>query len=145
MNKPLYGMATGKPDNAADVLLAGACFANEQNPWVTSDSHDAATMLMNVWVQDARQSKTIWSAIDFILKERIRPLFAKTKNSAITSAGRKNFHPQALPRFGASDLDQSAKPWKTTDVWVASALSWIISQYQVRPSREIIDYLENFY
>ncbi|KAJ5121518.1 uncharacterized protein N7515_009479 [Penicillium bovifimosum] len=130
LNKPLLGMTTGRPDNVADVLLARACFANEKDPWVTSNSHDVANELMLVSVSAAHTSKMIWSAIEFILKERIRPLFAKTKNPAITSAGRKNFHPQVLPRFGANDLDQSAKPWKTTDVWVASVLSWIISQYQ---------------
>ncbi|KAF4763498.1 hypothetical protein N7455_009645 [Penicillium solitum] len=130
LNKPLAGLPNGKPENAADILLAGACFANKQNPWATSDSYNAASMLMNVWVQDTRRGNTFWPAIDFILKERIRPLFAKTKNPAITSAGRKNFHPQALPRFGASDLDASAKPWKATDIYVGAVLSWILSQYQ---------------
>ncbi|KAF9253480.1 hypothetical protein DTO013E5_131 [Penicillium roqueforti] len=130
LNKPMAGLPNGKPDNAADILLAGACFVNQQNPWVTSESYNATSMLMNVWVQDTHLANTFWPAIDFILKERIRPLFAKTKNPAITSAGRKNFHPQTLPRFGASDLDASAKPWKTTDVYVASVLSWILSQYR---------------
>ncbi|KAJ5782500.1 hypothetical protein N7457_004274 [Penicillium paradoxum] len=130
LNKTLYGMPTRKPHNVADVLLAGASVANKQDPWVTSESHDAASMFMNVFIQDTRLSNKFWPAIESILKDRIRPLFAKIKNPAITSAGRKNFHPQALPRFGASDLDQSAKPWKTTDIYVASVLSWIISQYK---------------
>ncbi|KAJ5952765.1 uncharacterized protein N7479_011178 [Penicillium vulpinum] len=130
LNKPLTGLPNGKADNAADILLAGACFTNKKNPWATSESYNAASMLMSVWIQDTRRSNTFWPAIDFILRERIRPLFAKTKNPAITSAGRKNFHPQTLPRFGANDLDASAKPWKTTDVYVASVLSWILSQYQ---------------
>ncbi|KAJ5431328.1 hypothetical protein N7445_009060 [Penicillium cf. griseofulvum] len=124
------GLPNGKPDNAADILLAGACFANEQNPWATSESYNAASMLMSVWVQDTRRANTFWPAIDFILRDRIRPLFAKTKNPAITSAGRKNFHPQALPRFGSIDIDSPAKPWKTSDVYVAAVLSWILSQYQ---------------
>ncbi|KAJ5200576.1 hypothetical protein N7491_008620 [Penicillium cf. griseofulvum] len=130
LNKPLAGLPNGKPDNAADILLAGACFANEQNPWATSESYNAASMLMSVWVQDTRRANTFWPAIDFILRDRIRPLFAKTKNPAITSAGRKNFHPQALPRFGSIDIDSPAKPWKTSDVYVAAVLSWILSQYQ---------------
>ncbi|KAJ5812951.1 hypothetical protein N7447_009974 [Penicillium robsamsonii] len=130
LNKPLAGLPNGKPENAADILLAGACFANKQNPWATSESYNAASMLMSVWVQDTRRGNTFWPAIDFILRERIRPLFAKTKNPAITSAGRKNFHPQTQPRFGGSDPDASAKPWKSTGVYVVSVLSWILSQYQ---------------
>jgi hypothetical protein len=119
------------PDNVADVLIAGACFENKASPWTTSESNSAASMLMSVWMQDAHNYKLFWPAIDFILKERIRPLFAKMKNPAITSAGRKNFHPQTLPRFGANGLDDVAKPWKTTDVYAASVLSWILSQYSV--------------
>ncbi|KAJ5558431.1 hypothetical protein N7535_008642 [Penicillium sp. DV-2018c] len=121
---------TSKPETVADVLLAIACFANEQNPWVTPISQNSASMLTSLWVEQTRKERVFWSAIEIILKERIRPLFANTKNPAITSAGRKNFHPQVLPCFGASNLDDSAKPWKTTDVWFASVLSWIISQYQ---------------
>ncbi|KAJ5940272.1 hypothetical protein N7516_000440 [Penicillium verrucosum] len=106
LNKPLVGLPpNGRLGNAADILLAGACFANKQNPWATSESYNAASMLMST-------------------------SFAKTKNPAITSAGRKNFHPQTLPRFGASDLDASTKPWKTTDIYVGAVLSWILSQYQ---------------
>ncbi|KAJ5178424.1 uncharacterized protein N7500_001123 [Penicillium coprophilum] len=144
LNKPLTGLPNGKPDNAADILLAGACFANEQNPWATSESYNAASMLMSVWVQDTRRANTFWPAIDFILRDRIRPLFAKTKNPAITSAGRKNFHPQTLPRFGASDSDASAKPWKTTDVYVASVLSWILSQYQLEDKAEFEAHFQLF-
>lgn len=135
LGKPLYGMPTGEPDNLPDVFLAGACFANERDPWNTSGSHDAASMWMGMFIEVTLEKNTYWPAIDLILKDRIRPLFAKVKNPAITSAGRKNFHPQTLPRFGASGLDQSAKPWKTTDVYVASVLSWILSQYEVCPSQ----------
>ncbi|OQE45089.1 hypothetical protein PENCOP_c002G07926 [Penicillium coprophilum] len=144
LNKPLAGLPNGKPDNAADILLAGACFANEQNPWATSESYNAASMLMSVWVQDTRRANKFWPAIDFILRDRIRPLFAKTKNPAITSAGRKNFHPQTLPRFGASDSDVSVKPWKTTDVYVASVLSWILSQYQLEDKAEFEAHFQLF-
>ena len=131
LNKTLPGLSKGMPDNVADVLIAGACFENKANPWVTSESNDAASMLMSVWIQDTHNYNLFWPAVDFILKERIRPLFAKTRNPAITSAGRKNFHPQTLPRFGSSGLDESAKPWKTTGIYAASVLSWIISQYTV--------------
>jgi hypothetical protein len=32
LNKPLAGLPNGKPDNAADILLAGACFALGSKP-----------------------------------------------------------------------------------------------------------------
>lgn len=134
-SKLLPNLSKPSPDNVADVLLAGACF-KESTPWTTSNSHGAASKLLDIWTQSSRKYGTFWPAIDLILRERIRPLFAKQKNPAITSAGRKNFHPQALPRFGSNGLDESAKPWKTTDIYVASVLSWVLSQYKVCPSRE---------
>ncbi|CAG8216980.1 unnamed protein product [Penicillium olsonii] len=128
-SKLLPNLSKPSPDNVADVLLAGACF-KESTPWTTSYSHGAASKLLDIWTQSSRKYGTFWPAIDLILRERIRPLFAKQKNPAITSAGRKNFHPQALPRFGSNGLDESAKPWKTTDIYVASVLSWVLSQYK---------------
>lgn len=136
LNKTLANTPKPSPDVVADVLLAGACFKNKANPWTTSDSHETASKLIDTWTQTTRQNNTFWPAIDIILKERIRPLFANTRNPAITSAGRKNFHPQTLPRFGSNGLDESAKPWKTTDVYVASVLSWILSQYNVGPLKK---------
>lgn len=131
LHKTLPNLSTGKPDNVAEVLLVGACFDNEANPWVTSNSHEAVSFFMDSWTSSNLDDNTFWGAINSILKDTIRPLFADTKNPAITSAGRKNFHPQTLPRFGSTDLDESKKPWKTTDIYVASVLSWIMSKYSV--------------
>lgn len=137
LSKSLPNTPKPCPDNIADVLLAGACFKNQADPWATSGTHEAASKLIDTWAEITRQNNTFWPAIDIVLKEKIRPLFAKTRNPAITRAGRKNFHPQTLPRFGSNGLDESAKPWKTTDVYVASALSWILSQYSVGSPRRI--------
>lgn len=73
-----------------------------------------------------------WNLIARLLKEKIRPLFTKTKNPAITSEGRKNFHPVPLTRFDGSVLDDEMKPWKIKDVYATRVLSWIVSQYKVR-------------
>ena len=72
-----------------------------------------------------------WDIITRLLKEKIRPLFTKAKNPAITSEGRKNFHPVPLSRFDGSILDDEMKPWKVRDIYATGVLSWIISQYKV--------------
>lgn len=131
LHKTLPNLSTGKPDNVAGVLLVGACFNDEANPWVTSNSHEAVSFFINSWTPSTSDDNTFWCAIESILRDTIRPLFADTKNPAITSAGRKNLHPQTLPRFGSTGLDEPKKPWKTTDIYVASVLSWILSQYSV--------------
>lgn len=109
-----------------DVILAVASFTSNEDPWTTEDSLMEADMHLNVTCY-----QTPGPIIERLLREKIRPLFAKTKNPAITSEGRKNFHPVAPTRFDGSSLDDSTRPWKNTDIYAASVLSWIISKYNV--------------
>lgn len=112
--------------SSPDVILAMASLTSEQDPWTTEDSATCASMGLNVVCQKDR-----FTIIEKLLKEKIRPLFSKTKNPAITSEGRKNFHPVPVSRFDDSTLDDSTKPWKNTDIYAIRVLSWVISQYKV--------------
>ncbi|KAF9892464.1 hypothetical protein FE257_001573 [Aspergillus nanangensis] len=118
-----------KATNASDILLALASFTSQQDPWTTQEAYAVATALINGFISEA-PAREFWICIEKILKQRIRPVFAKTRNPAITPAGRKDFHPIPLARFDASVLDSETKPWKVTDVYATTALSWIINQYQ---------------
>jgi hypothetical protein len=132
MTKLLPSMQGRLPDDiaVADFTLTLACYASPKVPWSTEDTHICASLLTTIWLTalEARGNK-LWSALEVVLKERIKPLFAKTPNPAITAAGRKNFHPQSVPSFDS--MDESTKPWKTTDVYVGPALLWMIEQYTV--------------
>lgn len=112
--------------SSPDIILAAACFASKKDPWTTENSHDEASMYLDVTLQGEK-----WDIIARLLKEKIRPLFTKAKNPAITNEGRKNFHPVPLSRFDGSILDDELKPWKVRDIYATSVLSWIISQYKV--------------
>lgn len=122
-----------KVANAPEVILALASFASENDPWTTKDSFAKPTTLLASYVIEARSedSRSFWSVVEYILKERIKPLFTKTRNPAITAAGRKNFHPIPLPRFDASVLDPETKPWKIRYVYATTVFSWVVSQYLV--------------
>ncbi|GAB1214646.1 hypothetical protein ATERTT37_003810 [Aspergillus terreus] len=113
-------------DNASHVILALASFTSEDDPWTTPQSHSSAIELLSTLQPDP----PFWTSIEKILKETIRPVFAKTRNPAITAAGRKNFHPVPLARFDTSILDPESKPWKVSDVYATTALSWIARQYR---------------
>jgi hypothetical protein len=108
------------------VIVAMASFTSEKDPWTTKASNNCAEILLNMSCQN-----DLWSVIERVLREKIRPLFTKTKNPAITSEGRKNLHPVPRTRFDGGALDDSTKPWKTTDVYAPAVLSWIICQYKV--------------
>ncbi|KAJ5722330.1 hypothetical protein N7488_000365 [Penicillium malachiteum] len=109
-----------------DVIMAMATFATKQDPWATDDTIATASSHLSV----AGQKGGLWPKIEAILKDKIRPLFTKQRNPKITSEGRKNFHPVPLARFDGSVLDDSTRPWKNTDIYATSVLSWIISQYE---------------
>jgi hypothetical protein len=123
---PIY-----KAENASNIIIALASFTCKEDPWTTQEAYACSTALLDKFASEP--SASFWPVIDKVLKERIRPLFAKTRNPAITSAGRKNFHPVPLPRFDAGILDQETKPWKNHDVYATTILSWTTRQYKVCP------------
>ncbi|KAL4787993.1 hypothetical protein BJX76DRAFT_345261 [Aspergillus varians] len=112
-----------------DIIIALASFTSETEPWTTHESYTTSTALLKEFVERSEPS-SFWRTIESILKTRIRPLFAKTKNPAITESGRKNFHPIPLTRFDLSILDPESKPWRMHDVYITTAFSWIINQYK---------------
>ncbi|KAJ5140076.1 hypothetical protein N7448_003484 [Penicillium atrosanguineum] len=132
LNKLLPGLRDRSVASSPDVILAVASFTSEEDPWTTEDSLMEADMHLNATCQ----SKP-WPIIERVLREKIRPLFAKTKNPAITREGRKNLHPVPPTRFDGSSLDDSTRPWKNTDIYAASVLSWIISQYKPTDKAEL--------
>ncbi|RAL04172.1 tRNA adenylyltransferase [Aspergillus ibericus CBS 121593] len=115
-----------------DIILALASFTSEADPWTTEDSRTTSIALLERFSTDSRSTPdtSFWAVLETILKERIRPLFTKTRNPAITAAGRKDFHPVPLPRFDTSILDPESKPWRAYDVYATTVFSWIVSQYQ---------------
>lgn len=112
--------------DSPDVILAMASFTSEQDPWTIENSVIEASMHLEVALQRDK-----WTMIERVLKQKIRPLFTRAKNPAITSEGRKNLHPVPSSRFDGSVLDDSTKPWRNTDIYATSALSWIVSQCEV--------------
>ncbi|KAH2528728.1 hypothetical protein KXW40_003505 [Aspergillus fumigatus] len=123
-----------KLTHAVDVITALASFTSEQDSWTTQDSYMKTREILENFVTNAHSEadSSFWSLIERILKERIKPVFAKTKNPAITAEGRKNFHPVPLPRFDASIIDPATKPWKISAVYATTVLAWVIAQYQAK-------------
>ncbi|KAF7118140.1 hypothetical protein CNMCM5793_007533 [Aspergillus hiratsukae] len=123
-----------KSAHATDVITALASFTSEQDSWTTWDTYMKSKRILQIFSTDVRGEAdgSFWSLVERILKERIKPVFAKTKNPAITAEGRKNFHPVPLPRFDASIIDPATKPWKISDVYATTVLAWVIAQYQAK-------------
>lgn len=122
-----------KAANKADIVIALASFTSENDPWTTKECATKASKLLYSFTTAIRADadSSFWSVVEQVLKERIRPLFAKTRNPAVTATGRKNFHPVPLARFDSSILDPESKPWKIHDVYATTVFSWVIYQYRV--------------
>lgn len=120
--------------NKADMVIALASFTLGRDPWSTTELTEKARAILQKFVKNTHtevDSSAFWSVIEEILKERIKPLFAKTRNPAITATGRKNFHPVPLARFDTSILDPDSKPWKAQEVYSTTVFAWIVGQYRV--------------
>ncbi|KAL2829177.1 hypothetical protein BDW59DRAFT_170588 [Aspergillus cavernicola] len=113
-----------------NVVIALASFTSETDPWTTPEAYTISAALLKGFVEKCEPS-SFWTIVESTLKARIKPLFAKTKNPAITASGRKNYHPVPLPRFDLSTLDPESKPWRVHDVYITTTFSWIVTQYQV--------------
>ncbi|KAL2819221.1 hypothetical protein BJX63DRAFT_428867 [Aspergillus granulosus] len=112
-----------------NVVVALASFTSEEDAWTTHEAWSSSTAVLKSFAVDSKPS-SFWNILESILKNRIKPLFAKAKNPAITASGRRNLHPIPLPRFDLSILDPETKPWKIHDVHITTVFSWIIHQYQ---------------
>ncbi|RAL14851.1 tRNA adenylyltransferase [Aspergillus homomorphus CBS 101889] len=118
-----------KAANPFDIFIALASFSSESDPWTTKETHKISIDVLSKFSATTRSDGSLWALLETTLKEKIRPLFTKTRNPAITAEGRKNFHPVPLARFDLTTLDPEAKPWKAFAVYSATVFSWILAQY----------------
>lgn len=122
-----------KTANKGGIVLALASFTSDQDPWSTPELVEKTKTLLQDFAESSRtdSAPSFWSIIEQILKDTIKPLFAKTKNPAITATGRKNYNPLPLPRFDSSILDPASKPWKGQEVYATTVFAWLVCQYRV--------------
>lgn len=113
------------------VLLSLLVFTSSRDPWTTPPSLSSAQLLLSKY---AHQTQTTEFLINYILQSIIRPLFSKSKPSAITSSGRKAMPSSAPPkRFEAADMDRSTKPWKYEAVYSVTVFRRAVEHTPVRP------------
>lgn len=122
-----------KTANKAGIVLALASFTSDQDPWSTPELAEKTNAILRDFAENTRteSAPSFWSAMEQILKDTVKPLFAKTRNPAITATGRKNYNPVPLPRFDSSLLDPESKPWKGQEVYATTVFAWLVCQYRV--------------
>lgn len=116
----------------AQVLYTATALADAGQPWTTDTAATTATRLLTDHFQRAAD-KTDW-IVDGILKQYLRPLFARSRPPTVTESGRKAAFPSnpggdnTGPKRGATTNSESpqAKPWKYVDMRAISVFAWAV-------------------
>ena len=115
-------------ENHASIITSLAVFTDEQDPWTTKRSTDRALFVLSI---HDRLSKSPSVLVDHILRKTLKPLFASSKNPAITPQGRKAIAP--LPtKLDTAVLEKDSKPWKYEKRYMITVFRWVLSNLDVR-------------
>ena len=115
-------------DHVVSILTCLASFTDLNDPWTCSEARDYAYSLL----ADHTASGKLSSAFTRLLHERIKPLFAKTNNPAITQQGRRAIDPLPSSATAHSDLNDDAKPWKYRNAYSVTVFRWVLEHLDVR-------------
>lgn len=115
------------------TLVAGlAAFTDPNDAWTTPEVCEEAAGLLEDCLETSKSAhKGTKGLIAALLREEIRPLFAKSKNNTVTQQGRKAIN--SLPeKFDASEHQIDIKPWKYRHVHIVTVFKWVLERVNVR-------------
>ena len=115
-----------------ELMICLASFTHADDPWTSQISLVEASTLLGVYVKMSKaEPGRFQTLLTNLLREHVKPAFAKSKNLAITPAGRKAI--TALPpKLEASIDEPKSKPWKYGQVYLITVFEWILGQLDVR-------------
>lgn len=104
-----------------------ASFTNDSDLWTCSIARVKAQSL----AEDSVKPEKIPNLLHALLQERVKPLFARSKNPAITQQGRKAIEPLPIDTTAHSDIDIESKPWKYRDMYIVTVFLWVLKHLDV--------------
>lgn len=125
-----------KEEPTIDLFACLASYSNTSDSWTSLEARNSAQYLLEDYVS----SECLPATLTDLLTERVKPLFAKSKNPAITPQGRKAIDPRPNNDNAHSDLDAEAKPWKYQDVYIVTVFQWILGQLYVGSNDKALRY-----
>lgn len=123
-------------DLPTELITCLASFTRAEDPWANETSLFEASCLLDGHIQSLKLDN-YQNLLTRLLREEIKPAFAKSKNSAVTPAGRKAIT-ALLPRLEASIDEIVLKPWKYSQVHIVTVFEWIMRQLDVRLVPQLI-------
>lgn len=119
-----------------ELITCLSSFTHAEDPWTNQASQTEASDLLFHYIRTFA-SKTGGSQplLSNLLRNIVKPAFAKSKNSAVTPAGRKAI--STLPPTIEASIDETKlKPWKYDQVYMVTVFDWVLKQLDVRPRIE---------
>ena len=113
-----------------DVTQLLATFSEPQDPWTTEESHSESKEMLRESTFEPLDETERNSLLARLLREKVKPSFAKSKNADVTKAGRKAIAPLPLPMEHSID-ERELKAWKYRDVHIVTVFDWVLKQLDV--------------
>ena len=118
-------------ESSVEMFLCLAAFTDERDQWTSPEAFEEAKTMLENYVDLSKDGTVKAQAlITRTLLTEIKPLFAKTKNPAITQQGRKAIRPiPGAPK--GTDLENESKPWKFHDIHIITVFRWLLMNLDV--------------
>ena len=114
-----------------DLILALASFTRAEDPWTARGSYEYANILLDKYLKPLRStSERFGTLLTNLLRDKVKPLFTRSQNPAVTAAGRKAISPLPVPIEHSID-ETDMKPWKYRDAYIVTVFEWILQQLDV--------------
>lgn len=114
-----------------NLVTCLASFTDPSDPWSSHQIASIATSSLKLVLSALEPSpKASAALLTTLLSEQVKPLFAKSKNSAITPAGRKAIN-QLPSNFTHIENEERAYPWRYNDIYIVTVLQWILQKLNV--------------
>ncbi|CAK7562591.1 MAG: hypothetical protein SEPTF4163_000439 [Sporothrix epigloea] len=115
----------------AQTVLTIMALSDASQPWTTDAAAEMAAQLLADYFRPKDAVKQQW-IVDSILKQYLRPLFARARPATVTASGRKaEFVSQENDRRtdGTENSESpQAKPWKFVDLRAVSVFAWAVNE-----------------
>ncbi|CAK7275122.1 hypothetical protein SEPCBS119000_006518 [Sporothrix epigloea] len=115
----------------AQIVHTITALADAGQPWTTDLAAEKAKQMLADYFGPGNTNKQQW-IVDSILKQYLRPLFARARPAAVTASGRKAAYVSQDTDRGAIGTENGespqAKPWKYVDLRAISVFAWAVHE-----------------
>ena len=109
---------------SVDILICLSSYSDASDPWTSLEAQKQALDLLN-------KLDHLPTYYTNVLRDRIKPLFAMSKNPAVTPQGRRAIDPLPSNYTALIDADAEIKPWKYRRIYLITVFQWILGQLNV--------------